>query len=269
MIVGIASGSPAVSEDAALNWSPTSTRSMSASPWQFSGAIYAWLPNAPADITVGGRTFTFDENIDTILDSALLAFEGELSARKGPLGLFFAAIYYEGEYDDTAIGPLGITRQNELEEKAWLVNYGLSYEIGTLSFGGAPDATRVAVSPFVGGTYFHDEVSLTVTPGFLSPQFDFDTTVEFHTPVVGLDTLWSFSDKWGGRIRAHYGGFGGIDGVEDTWEVIAGLTYATEAWGRNGRWYAGWRHTDIDYRSGAADLALEISGPFFGYEVDF
>lgn len=144
-------------------------------PWRFNVKGYGWLPTAPATIDVDQEEVAnIPETLDNILDSVEVTAMFELEAHKGPLGFFVSPIYYKGHYTEHFTGELGQRRKFSMKETVWLIDYGVSYELGTWHLG----ETTVTVKPFVGGLYFHDPIKIDVDPGQLDIGLDIDKTID-------------------------------------------------------------------------------------------
>jgi hypothetical protein len=238
-------------------------------PWRFSARIYGWLPNAPATIKIDQHEVANrPESLDNILDSLEMTASFELEANKGPLGFFISPIYYKGKYDEDFTG-LVERRKFSLEESVWLIDYGVSYEIGQWRLGEAADSPTVTVEPFVGGLYFHDKIKINVDPGLLDRGLNINKTLEFNTPIVGLNTFWRFNDRWSLRVSGNYGGFH-VDGVNKTWQGVGLVGYHYKIKNNTpAQVFVGYRYLHIEYEEDRLGLDVDVKGPVVGFGVEF
>ena len=238
-------------------------------PWRFSFKGYGWMPKGPATIKVDGHEIAnIPESFDNIIDSVEVTAMLELEAHKGPLGLFISPVYFDGKYSDHFKGLAGERRKYTLKETVWLIDYGVGYELGTWHLGGVADAPTVTVEPFVGGLYFHDPIKVDVTPGALDEGLRIRKTIKFNTPIVGLNTLWRFNDRWSGRVSGNYGGFH-MDHVNKTWQGIGLLGYHFKIKDTDSHVFAGYRYLSVHYEDDPLDIKVVLKGPLIGFGVDF
>ncbi len=130
------------------------------------------------------------------------------------------------------------------------------------------DSPAVILQPYVGGLYLHDDLKLKIDPGVLDNGLDFQTTVRFNTPIVGVNTLWDITKRWTLRLGANYGGFN-VDGVNETYEFVGTVGYRFKMWGVSSKVFAGYRYLHIDYEKNAVELQLTGKGPLVGIGWEF
>ncbi len=251
MLVG-ATATPSAAQETAAHWEWSSLSAVKTDPWRFNVDLYGWLPSAPIDIETAQGNASLPEDLDTILKALKFAAMGEGEVHKGPFGAFVSPLFFKGEIDEGFTGPLGQPRKATIGETVWLVDYGLSYDFGTLRLGENPDSPTVTLQPFAGALFFHDKIDVDVDPGKFGRGLDLDTTIDFNTPIVGLNTLWHFTDRWSARLGGNIGGFG-VDDVTQTYEVVGTVAYHFELGDQAGRVFAGYRYLYIHYDDGALD----------------
>jgi hypothetical protein len=239
-------------------------------PWRFNAKIYSWLPEAPIDIKIDGHDVdNLPESLDNILDSLEMMAMFELEVYKGPIGVFVSPIYYDGKYTEHFTGAAGERRKFTLEERLWLIKYGASYDFGPWPLGEAADFPTVVVQPYVAGLYFHDDLEAKVDPGLLDLGLDYKTTIEFNTLIVGVNTLWDLTERWGLRLGANYGGWD-VDHVKETYEGIGTLSYNFKMWDVSSKFFAGYRYLYLDIKKTAeVELKLKVRGPLLGIGWEF
>ena len=238
-------------------------------PWRFNVNVYGWLPRAPATIKVDGHEVAnLPEDFDKIFDSLEMAAMFEIEVHKGPIGVFASPIYYKGKDDEKFTGLLGERRKFTVKEEVWLIKYGASYDLGPWHLGKDSDSPTVILQPYAGGLYLHDDIELKVDPGVLDKGLDVDTTLKFNTPIIGLNTLWDLTKRWGLRLGGNYGGWD-VDDVEKTWELIGTVAYRFKMWNVSSQVFGGYRYLHLDYKKKGIDLDLDVYGPLFGIGWEF
>jgi hypothetical protein len=257
-----------IAQETTSRWQWTSPSAITTDSWKFSANVYGWIPWAPVDIEAGGQSVHFSESFSTLLDSLIFAATGEAEVHKGPFGVFVSPAYYKGETDEKIRGPLGGSHKATLKESVWLINYGASYDLGTLRLGDAPGSPTVTLRPYAGASYLHDNIKFDIMPGLLGPDLRERTTIEFNTPIIGLNTLWDLSDRWSLRIGGYYGGWG-VDDVDGTYQIVGDVAYHFQAWDQPAKLFVGYRHLHLNYDDGPAVLKLTVTGPFLGFGVGF
>ena len=268
MFVG-ATATPSAAEETTALWEWSSPSAVETDPWRFNVNLYGWLPDAPVDIsTPEGRSASLPEDFDTILEALEFAAMAEGEVHKGPFGVFASPLYYKGSIDEHFIGPLGESRTVTLDEKAFFMKYGASYDLGKLRLGSNADSPTVTIQPYAGALFLHDKIRTKLRPGSIGPGLTVRTTLEFNTPVVGVNTLWDLSDRWSLRLGGNYGGWG-VDDVDKTYEAVGTLAYHFDMWDQDARVFAGYRYLHIEFDSGSVQVDLDVKGPLIGIGFDF
>ena len=198
-----------------------------------------------------------------------MALMMDFEARKGRFGGYFAPIFVWLRDDDNFVqGPFGTQHQIIVHESVYLIDFGLSYEVGQWSLWNRPDwvvsSPAVAVEPFFGARSLVDDITITLDPGgSIRPE------ISFITPVIGLRTFWDLTDRFNLRIEGDYGGFGGVDGVKRTWNAVALVGYRFKPKENlHINVFAGYRYLDIHYKE-VAEIEVAIKGAFLGLALEF
>jgi hypothetical protein len=208
------------------------------------------------------------ESLDNILESLEMMAMFELEAHKGPLGFFVSPIYYKGEYTEHFAGLPGEVHKLTLKESAWVIDYGVAYELGQWSLGKAADSPTVTLEPFVGGLYFHDPIEIDVTPGLLGEGLRVHKTITFNTPIVGLNTLLRFNDRWSLRVSGNYGVFNASE-VNETWQGFGLVGYDFKIKNTPSQVFVGYRYIHIDLEKEPIKIDVDVKGPLVGFGVEF
>jgi len=245
-------------------WEWSSPSAVTTDPWKFSASLYGWMPSAPVTGETQGQKVHLPEPFLVILKAMSFGAMGHGEVHKGPFGAFVSPIYYKGEHDDNTRSG----REFDIKESVWLINYGISYDLGTYRFVDEPGSTTVTLQPYAGGSFFHDNFELDVETDERLPRLVVKETIDFNTPIFGLNTLWNISDRWSLRFGGHYGGFG-VSDVDNTYELSGIVAYHFDAWGQDARFFAGYKHVHIDYDDGTIAINANVTGPLLGIGFDF
>ena len=239
-------------------------------PWRFSVKAYAWLPEAPVTIKVDQEEVAnMPETFDNIIDAMEMSAMFEIEAHKGPLGFFVSPVYYKGQASEKFTGLEGERRKATLKESAWFIHYGASYKIGQWALGDKASAPVMTLEPFAGALYLHDPIEVDVNPGAFDKGLRIRKTIEFNTPIIGLNTLWDFTDRWSFRASGNYGGWD-VDSVKMTYQGVGLLSYHFKMMNVSSEVFAGYRYLKVHYQdNNDLDINVSIKGPLFGIGWEF
>jgi hypothetical protein len=242
------------------------------SPWRFKAVVYGWLPSAPVKIFRDGEQVgELPESLDTILDSLDFTLMFELEAHKGPLGFYLSPVYYKGTFNKDFEGPLGQPNTFTLKEKAWLVDYGVGWDIPSWKLGEGADASTLTVTPFIGFRYFRDKITTRVKPGPGGEPLESVTTPSFNTPVVGVKAAVKFDERWTLAVAGDWGVWDD-DLVNDTYQYLGAVSYNYLIKEKvPARVLLGYRfvHLDLENDINGVGIEVDIKGPFIGFGVNF
>jgi hypothetical protein len=236
-------------------------------PWRFTAAGYLWLPNAPAEINLGPVGPTLPEDLGTILDSLQFAMMLDFEARKGRFGGYVAPLLLWLRDDDNYVqGPIQ-RHQIIVNESVYLIDFGLSYEVGQWPLWNRPNwvvaAPAVAVEPFFGARSLIDDIGIRLRPGGeVTPE------ISFIAPVIGLRTFWDITDRFNLRVEGDYGGFD-VDHLKQTWNFrgIVGYRFKPRK-NLDINLFAGYRYLSIEYEKDAT-IDVDLKGPLLGIALEF
>jgi len=231
-------------------------------PWRFAVIGWGWAPDAPADIKLGRADAELPESLNTILDSLQWGAMLDLEARKGPFGAFVSPIVIGLEDSEHFTTPLGERRKVTVEEEVFLMDFGLSFELGRWHFGKDADSPAVTVESTFGGRALFDDISVKINAGLVSSGRTESVDVDFVAPVLGLRTVWDLTERWALSLEGDYGGFH-VDHLDETWNAEGFLGYRFETFGVSSIVFAGYRYLYIDY-SKEAEIEVKIRGPALG-----
>ncbi len=235
-------------------------------PWRFTFAGYGWLPDAPADIKLNHGDATLPEDLGTIIDDLQFGAMADLELRKGSFGAYFAPIIIFLQDTEVINGPLR-SHKVTIDEDAYLMDFGLSYEVGRWQLWNHADwilpSPKVAVELIAGGRALIDDIKVKIEPGRT-----FEPEISFVAPVFGLRAFWDLTDRLNLRMGGDYGGFD-VDNLDETYNAmgLVGWRFKPKPY-LNINVYAGYRFLHIDYKK-IAEIEVDIKGPFVGLAFEF
>jgi hypothetical protein len=238
-------------------------------PWRFVFAGYGWLPDAPADIKLAHDDEELPEDFGTIFDSLQFGAMVDLELRKGSFGAYFAPIVVFLE--DSEIIP-GVNRKVTLNEDVFLMDFGLTYELGRWQLWNHDDwilpAPKLAIELNVGGRALIDDIKIKIERGEARPGRTFEPEISFVAPVFGLRAFWDLTDRLNLRMGGDYGGFD-VDNLDETYNAMGLVGWRFKPTPNlNINVYAGYRFLHIDYKK-IAEIEVDIKGPFVGLAFEF
>jgi hypothetical protein len=266
-------------------------------PWRFNIGVYVWFLDAPVKIESGIHTTELPERFGKILAGLDMMAMLEFEVHKGPIGVFGLPIFYEGTVREHFRGPFQ-DQKVALEEKLWLIDYGVSYALGPWHLGKSDHSPAVTVEPFVGGRFLNDDITLDIDPGFTvherpgrpdrvlfdpkvielveaidpgSTRIDtslVDTTIEFNTPIVGLRTSLDLTKRWTLTLRGDIGGFH-VEGVQSTYQLSGKIAYNFKIWKISSNVHAGYRYLWVHYDEDDIAIKVRLRGPVVGIGFEF
>jgi hypothetical protein len=238
-------------------------------PWRFVFAGYGWLPDAPAEIKLNHGDETLPEDFGTIFDSLQFGAMVDLELRKGSFGAYFAPIVVFLE--DSEIIP-GVNRKVSVNENVYLMDFGLTYELGRWQLWNHADwilpSPKLAVELNAGGRALIDDIKIKIERGQIEPGRTFEPEISFVAPVFGLRAFWDLTDRLNLRMEGDYGGFD-VDNLDETYNAmgLVGWRFKPKPY-LNINVYAGYRFLHIDYKK-MVEIEVDIKGPFVGLAFEF
>jgi hypothetical protein len=232
-----------------------------AGSWRTRIALHGWLPNVlkvSVDTPEGSGSTTKDlgwllSNLDWILPI-------DVETRKGSFGAYVHTLAFSLD-GATRAGPADIS----WNDAGFLMDLGLSYELGRWALGVEQRAPELRVEPFAGARLLYDPVDIDLSRVGRSTTDDFSN----YVPILGLRTFWDLTEHWNLRIEGDYGGFG-IDDNHQTWQVLGLVGYRWPGWGVHWNLQVGYRAMRIfDLRKGGDNIKLDARGADVVFAVEF
>jgi hypothetical protein len=238
-------------------------------PWRFTFAGYGWLPDAPAEIKLNHGDATLPEDLGTIIDDLQFGAMADLELRKGSFGAYFAPIVVV--LDDSEVIPV-LNRRVTVSEDVYLMDFGLSYELGRWQLWNHDDwilpSPKLAVELTAGGRALIDDIKVKIERGQIESGRTFEPEISFVAPVVGLSAFWDLTDRLNLRMDGDYGGFN-VDHLDETYNAMGLVGWRFKPTPNlNINVYAGYRFLHIDYKK-IAEIEVDIKGPFVGLAFEF
>ncbi len=228
-------------------------------PWRFRFALNAWLPTV-VPVTVDGKK----ENVylGFILRHLDFYMPPEFYVRKGSFGVYWKTLGFILK-GSTQVGPAKI----KWDDSGFLMDVGLSYELGRWALGEGPNAPKLTVESTVGARLFYDPVGVSL----IAEHFGRSTEVDLssYVPVIGINTFWDLTEHWNLQISADYGGFG-VDDNRQTWQGVTLIGYRWRGFGVGWNIQAGWRAMRIfDLQKKGIDVQMDGTGPNAVFSIEF
>lgn len=232
-------------------------------PWRTIVSLSLWAPSRVRIESDNGESkSTINKNLGWLLDVIDYEVPLEAEVRKGSFGVYAHLLAFK--LDDTIEeGHLKL----DWVDQGYLLDTGVSYELGHWALGSGERAPTLTLEPFAGIRYLHDPVGVEVTVGPFGTKRTVD--VSNTVPVVGLRAFVDLTEQWNLRFDGDYGGFG-VDDNYETWNLRGLAGYRFRGWGVGWNIQAGYRSTRLmGLRKDAADLRIDIYGPIALISVEF
>jgi hypothetical protein len=234
------------------------------SAWTFSAAPYAWFVSLEGDVTVKGEKSHVDMNFSDIWDQmnigAMIAFE----ASNGRWGLL-SNVIYANLGQETSTNGIKIEPSIDL----YLISLGGFYRFGTWALSNRPgqNGPSVSIDGTAGGRYTHINVDLD-----FKGIGTFSGNKDWIDPVVGMRTLFDFTERWSLTLDGSVGGFG--VGSDFTWHAGGLVGYRFDLLGeKDAKLFGGYRALSWDYEEGRGRDKFEwnvvMHGPILGLGITF
>jgi len=229
-------------------------------PWRSRIALNGWMPTT-LKITVDTESDSgsVTEDLDWLLNHLdyIIPISGEV--RKGSFGAYANLLAFKltGTLD---AGPARL----DWNDHGFLLDVGLSYQLGHWPLGTGARVPSLTVEPFAGVRLLYDPVDIEVNPGPESTTVDLSN----YVPVIGLRTFWDLTEHWNLRIEGDYGGFG-LDDNHETYNLLGLIGYRFRGWGVGWNIQAGYRALRLlDLKKNNADLKVDANGPMVALAIE-
>jgi hypothetical protein len=93
-------------------------------------------------------------------------------------------------------------------------------------------------------------------------------TIEFNTPIAGLNTLLRFNDRWDLRVSLNHGVFDASE-VNKTYQAFGLLGYHFKMGEVSSQVFAGYRYLHLDLEKGPIQVEVDVKGPLVGLGWNF
>jgi hypothetical protein len=231
-------------------------------PWRTNISLSAWAPSRVRIKTDNGESkVTVNKNLGWLLDVIDYEVPIEAEVRKGSFGVYAHLMAFKIS-DTIQEGHLTL----DYVDEGYLLDAGLSYELGHWALGTGDGAPTLTVEPFAGIRYLYDPVDIEIdfNPPKVSKTIDLTNTV----PVIGLRIFVDLNEKWNLRFDGDYGGFG-VDDNYETWNLRGLAGYRFRGWGVGWNIQAGYRSMRaMGFQTNAGDVRIDIHGPIALFTVE-
>jgi len=269
VVLGLIIASPAAAGDLSAGSSVAAEAAASVDdltldpvPWRFAITPYLWVPGQHGDVTVRGRTGTVDMDVWDTLDlltedfNAALVFHAEAS--KGPLAIFFDAMYLNLEGGkDTPAGTATASYTQGFYE------LGASYAtMGNPAAATDSDRAKFTLEPLGGIRVYQLDMDIVGPAGNVQAS----GSETWADAFVGIRGSARVSETCALFARGDIG----AGGSDLAWNIYAGLTVKLASWFSL---EGGYRWMDIDYSDGSGTdqvaYDMRLDGPFLGMTFRF
>jgi hypothetical protein len=188
-----------------------------AGDWRFRVALNGWIPDAvPVHISTKGKSDSTTLYPGFFFNHLGYAIPLDFEARKGSFGSYVHTISFR---------LVGTTRARRAvitwKSNGYLIDTGLSYELGRWALGGGACAPVLTVEPFVGARLLYEPANVNLTRLGNSATI---SSFNNYVPDIGIRTFWDLTEHWNLQVEGDYGGFG-VDNNRQTWQALALIGY--------------------------------------------
>jgi hypothetical protein len=232
-------------------------------PWRTNISLSAWAPSRVRFQTDNGESKeTVNKNLGWLIDVLDYEIPFEVEVRKGSFGVYAHLLAFKLS-DTIHSGHLSL----EYDDQGYLLDAGISYELGHWALGSGAGAPTLTLEPFGGIRYLHDPVDITIR--YESLKADRTITLTNTVPVFGMRAFVDMTEQWNLRFDGDYGGFG-VDDNYETWNLRGLAGYRFSGWGVGWNIQAGYRAMRLmGAQTSAGDVRVDIHGPVALFTVEF
>lgn len=232
-------------------------------PWRKNISLSLWAPTRVRFKSDNGESIaTIDQDLGWLLDVINYEVPLEFEFRKGSFGVYAHLLAFKIS-DTLESGHLRL----EYNDAGYLLDTGISYELGHWALGSGERPPVLTLEPFAGIRHLHDPVDVTIDVAFIEKKEPID--LSYTSPVIGLRAFVDLTDQWNLRFDGDYGGFG-VDDNHETWNLRGLIGYRFRGWGVGWNIQAGFRSMRVmELQKSAADMTLDLSGPIALISAEF
>jgi hypothetical protein len=232
-------------------------------PWRKNISLSLWAPTRVTFESDNGESKeTIHKNLGWLLDVIDYEVPLEVEFRKGSFGVYAHLLAFKIS-DTIESGHLSL----EYDDAGYLLDAGISYELGHWALGSGESPPVLTLEPFAGIRHLHDPVDVTVR--FESTGVKETIDISYTSPVIGLRAFVDLTEQWNLRFDGDYGGFG-IDDNHETWNLRGLVGYRFRGRGVGWNIQAGYRSTRVmGLQKSAADVRIDLRGPIALISVEF
>ena len=232
-------------------------------PWRTNISLSAWAPSRVRFKTDNGESKeTVNKNLGWLIDVLDYEIPFEVEVRKGSFGVYAHLLAFKLS-DTIHSGHLSL----EYDDQGYLLDAGISYELGHWALGSGAGAPTLTLEPFAGIRYLYDPVDVTIR--YESSKADRTITLTNTVPVFGMRAFVDMTEQWNLRFDGDYGGFG-VDDNYETWNLRGLAGYRFSGWGVGWNIQAGYRAMRVmGFQTTAGDVRIDIHGPVALFTVEF
>lgn len=220
--------------------------------WEYTASIY--LFGAKTETTTGTALgpVSAELSFSDALENLDIAFMGAFEARNQKWSLIGDYMLTDLSFRENAPGPALSSAKASVKTQIFS-GYAL-YRVH--------QTTTASVDLGGGLRWFSTDTDIRLTGG-AGNGLSFGPDDSWFDPIIAARFNVYFSDRWSGAALIDYGGF---EGGDDSWQVLATLSFAI-----NEHWLlrAGYRHIEVDGNADGADYSFEQSGPVIGASYRF
>ena len=223
--------------------------------WDFQIGLPLWASGLDGTTGVRGRKADVDEDFSDIVDILDFAAALNVEVRRQPWLLFANGLYAKTTTDAEPGGLLGgIINDVELEQKQFLLDFGLGYNI--------TPRRPVSLELFAGGRLQYLDAEISVE--FPASDASFSGSKTWIDPIFGLMAQWRLSRHFTLFAEGDAGGFGVASDL--TWQAQGGLE-----WTINRHLYlrGGYRHLVTDFEDDGFTYDMTQGGPLLELGLRF
>lgn len=216
-----------------------------AEDWSGQVTPYVWATGLGGTLKpmTGAPTLGLDKSFSEVMEDLDGAFFLSGYARRGRLVTM--GDFSWSSTSKSGVVPPGLPAEGKLTQRSLTLLAGWR----------AGENERVAFDLLAGARLWSVKSSLSVAGGAMQAS----PSKEFVDPIVAVRANVALAPGWSAILYADLGGFG--TGSDSTGQILATVNYQVN----DNLWLsAGYRHLNVDYRSGGTAVDVTMAGPLLG-----